>query len=394
MFNWISKIILSIAVFLGVSSPAVLPTPEPTQQIISTISSPTASPISTKLSPTPKPIDDAYSEQLKKVNEAKDNFFKPSPTPTLADFCRNIPLNQSLVPLGMYRTADGDCFNSPLGTAAPAPTPTPIQTQNPTPVPTPIPTPAPTAHFLKYGIPYPEIVNLPLVPAPSDWAKTSKINMELVDNSTAELVVSPTVNTVSLGKFLVHLPRDTYIDGGLSVSVAFWSDNLTNRDDGLYGIHKNIFKRVYLKNSIYGEKTLPAQLSEPTDYYFHGNYYITFGRLDLAEVSIPNTQPAKVNFSAGRLLLQDTDMLFEIFLEIQCTNDGCLDSEGNSLSNLNGGILQPKIGISYSHGSRNYDSNSNEYIHINVGTVSLKNDGSMDSSGIVFPGRKIILKVE
>ena len=59
-----------------------------------------------------------------------------TPTPTVApssDFCRNIPENQTVLPLGMYRSVDGDCF------AQPPSTPTPSQTPASTPTPTPIP---------------------------------------------------------------------------------------------------------------------------------------------------------------------------------------------------------------------------------------------------------------
>lgn len=54
MFNWISKIIISVAVFLGISSPTVLQTPLPTQQTISTTPLSVVSP-----TPTPKKISPA-----------------------------------------------------------------------------------------------------------------------------------------------------------------------------------------------------------------------------------------------------------------------------------------------------------------------------------------------
>src|SRR3989344_1693249 len=143
MFNWITKIILSIAVFLGVSSPVALPTPEPIQQIISAIASPTASPTPTKLTPTHTPQTINISTPIPVVVRA-------TPTPLLADFCRNIALNQSLVPLGMYRTVDGDCFIMPTETPTPTPTPIPTPTPTPTPIPTATPTPTPVPERFTY----------------------------------------------------------------------------------------------------------------------------------------------------------------------------------------------------------------------------------------------------
>lgn len=77
--------------------------------------------------------------------------------PAAVDLCRNIALNQSQIPMGMYRTTDGDCLPIPAPTPAPSVS-TPAPTTAPTiaPTPTPSPTPAPTTslllpNFLKYG---------------------------------------------------------------------------------------------------------------------------------------------------------------------------------------------------------------------------------------------------
>ena len=104
----------------------------------------------------------------------------------------------------------------------------------------------------------------------------AELKIDLTEKDIKEAVVSPTLTSVSVGKFVLHLPKDTYIGSDISISAAFWSDNLSNRNDQLYGINKNIFKRLYLKSDIYSEKTFPAVLTESTDYYFKGNYYVNF----------------------------------------------------------------------------------------------------------------------
>lgn len=189
----------------------------------------------------------------------------------------------------------------------------------------------------------------------------------------------------------MRLPKDTYVGSDISISAAFWSPDLSNRNDDLYGINKNIFKRLYLKSSIYGEKNFPAVLTEPTDYYFKGNYYVNFFGLKLPNTEIPNTADSKINLSGNKLVLQDTDIVFEIFLELQCVNTQCLDPDGNSFAYLNNGHLQPKMGVSYK--SYNYNQESNNYTEVRVENVLLNSDGSLKELGINFPGRPLIFKV-
>lgn len=156
MFAWISKFFVSIAVFLGISSPAVLPIPEPTPVISSeVISAVTTTPeVSIVVSPTPKTPESAYSQMLKKVNGTKDKFLGsttiptptqlPQDTPTSTPQITSIPTPTPQIiyvpvptPIIIYVT------QTPVPTPNPTPTPFPVNTSTPTPTPIPMPTPTP-----------------------------------------------------------------------------------------------------------------------------------------------------------------------------------------------------------------------------------------------------------
>ncbi|MBI2054521.1 MAG: hypothetical protein HYT39_00245 [Candidatus Sungbacteria bacterium] len=308
------------------------------------------------------------------TNQLPNNTTNTTPPPTTQPTTTQPPTQPSVTP-----------------EPSPVVSPSPTQTPTPTPAPTPAPTPtsAPSAHFSKYGFDAPEIVNW--TTRQESWApNVAELKIDLVEKDMREAVVSPTLTSVSLGKFSLHLPRDTYIGSDISVSAAFWSNDLSNRNDQLYGINKNVFKRLYLKNDIYGEITFPAVLTESTDYYFKGNYYVNFFGAKLTNTIIPNTVVSKVNISGNRLVLQDTEIVFEIFLELQCTNTQCLDPDGQSINYLNNGHLQPKIGVGYK--SYNYNQETNNYTSVEVQNVLLNSDGSLKELGINFFGRLLVFK--
>ena len=91
------------------------------------------------------------------------------------------------------------------------------------------------------------------------------------------------------------------------------------------------------------------------------------------------------------MILQNTEIAFEIFLDLQCTNTECVDPDGQSLNYLNNGHLQPKIGVGYR--SYNYNQETNNYTNVEVQNVLLNSDGSLKELGINFPGRPLTYKV-
>ena len=77
MFNWLTKIIISIFMLFGISPPPVLLTPEltiePTRQILSVTPSPVASLVPIKLSPTPIPITKQTKEYVNQAQQPRDS---------------------------------------------------------------------------------------------------------------------------------------------------------------------------------------------------------------------------------------------------------------------------------------------------------------------------------
>lgn len=129
MFNILSKLAAIIETLIAVVIPLASPTPSPLAPIASESAqvvsiSPSPTPISLA-SPTPTHGGQELINKLtKQLEEVKVEIAKITPTPILqADFCRNIPYAQSVLPIGHYRTADGDCFLKPVETSTPVPVP-------------------------------------------------------------------------------------------------------------------------------------------------------------------------------------------------------------------------------------------------------------------------------
>jgi hypothetical protein len=153
--------IVAVLTFQHQALTAITPVPSSIVEVTSTPTvtaspyqkTPSETPTATH-KPTPQPTPDVAG-LVNQLNQIQQQIaaYTPEPTPTLipqADFCRNIPDNQTVLPLGMYRTVDGDCFTMPAETPTPLPTPTP--TPSLTPTPTPAPTDTPTMAVASYPV--------------------------------------------------------------------------------------------------------------------------------------------------------------------------------------------------------------------------------------------------
>lgn len=123
---------------------------------------------------------------------------------------------------------------------------------------------------------------------------------------------------ISLGKF--RLPLEAYT---LLRIPKFWlyfsSEALSDRDDKLYGLEDSYLSRMILK---VGEQSREISLGKTGEHAF----------IELDDCPLGNIYP----------LNRETEMNFEILLEIGCNNfkDGaCLNNEGKPLDYLNGADL-------------------------------------------------------
>lgn len=240
-------------------------------------------------------------------------------------------------------------------------------------------TQTPTAHFLKYKIDKPEIINLPLVSGQT----MAVMDIESTNNSAVDVPISQNSNLVSIGKFKIHLPAKIYTNKSIQFNVAFWSNALSKNGDKSYAINQSWMSNLYLQ--IYGQRKLINP--EPNYYAFATTGYIN--------LPIPNTVLNKLGFNNYFLIEQSTDIEFELLLETQCKNYNvvCKDSSNIALDYLNNADLQPKLGVSFQ--ALNYDESENKYVNISVDTVLNANDPNGNwQAGIVMPGRPIILKIQ
>lgn len=77
-------------------------TPPPTNNIVIPAISPVM-PVNTNIQATSSPVSVVAPKPLVPVEQ-----------PKVIDLCRNIPKNQTEIPLGMYKSVDGDCFPIPV----------------------------------------------------------------------------------------------------------------------------------------------------------------------------------------------------------------------------------------------------------------------------------------
>lgn len=126
----------------------------------------------------------------------------------------------------------------------------------------------------------------------------------------------------SLGKFTLNLEPNTVLKIP-KLWLYFFSEKLSDREDGLYGLRDSYLSNIILKT---GSKTQEINLGRSGEHSF----------IELVDCPLGNIYPVD----------KETELDFEFLLEIGCNDyqDGvCLDSDGKSLDYIDGADLLAKV---------------------------------------------------
>ena len=126
----------------------------------------------------------------------------------------------------------------------------------------------------------------------------------------------------SLGRFKLNLEPNTYLQIP-KLWLYFFSEQLSKRDDKLYGLEDSYLSKIILK---VGEETKEIKLSKSNEHSF----------IELEDCPLGNIRP--VNYG--------TSLEFEFLLEMGCNNftdNICLDNEGKPLDYIHSADLLAQI---------------------------------------------------
>lgn len=150
-------------------------------------------------------------------------------------------------------------------------------------------------------------------------ASPNTIKPVTIEEPDKEWVISEKGARISLGKYRIINPSKTITDF-LKLWLYFFSEDLSDRDDNLYGLEKSYTKGITL---IVNGKERAMKLG--------GDEYMF---IELEDYPLGDLYPYDKKYGID----------FEFVVDLKC-NEGCLDNQGQSLENIDNADIAAQIRI-------------------------------------------------